>query len=121
MIKLIIRNNQVIDYGPTDADWNRYDENYDVVDWDGDITFLRPRPIYDREANPVGPPPQPLPIDPRTAQQKADDNAVKHLRLRKRAYPSLRKVAAIIRDDLKFNQQDFIDLIDQIDSQFPPV
>lgn len=120
MIKLVIRNNRVVNHGPTNADWDQYDENYDVVDWDGDTTFLRPKPTYDRENHPLGPPPQELPTDPRDAQQKADDAAVKHLRLRKRAYPSFQEVVDTLRDDFKNNQKNFAALIDAIDANFPP-
>jgi len=120
MIKLVIRNNKVVDYGSVDADWTRYGDQYDVVDWDGDTTFLRPTPIYNRETHPLGPEPQPPPTDPRTAQQKADDLAIKHMYLRKRAYPKFRDIVAIVRDDFKFNQKNFADLIDLIDANFPP-
>lgn len=115
---LVIKNGYVLDYGPTDADWSKYDDSYEVVEWDGDTAFLYAKPAYDPEEDPLGVPPE-VPADPRTAKQKADDAKLHYLQRRKRTYPSTEESLMMIYWDMKNGTSEFADAIDAVNITHP--
>jgi len=86
-----------------------YDLNaYEVVQWDGPGEFY------------VDPETQEMMDDPRTPAQKAQGQAERYKRRRKRAYPHVQKMLLMIYRDMKNGTTTFVDTIDAIHAQFQP-
>lgn len=115
---LVIKNGYVLDYGSVDADWSKYDDSYEVVEWDGDTAFLYTKPLYNLNEDPIGVPSD-LPIDPRSEKQKANDAKLHYLRHRKINYPSTKESLMMIYRDMKNGTSEFVDTIDAVNTIYP--